>query len=175
MALPPFDVHGNLSVGRLIGRGADGPLFSIVPVTLAELHDRFVRGKSAQRARIWDGWMRHRQKLDQLPVPYATLVDGSFVTTKGEPKDVDVCILYEAEVVNGLPAGAASQWEALLDHGAAAAHHFMDLYHAPVYHFSNPRFAATTLPQVSYWTRVFGIDRLGRQKALAVVSGGGTP
>lgn len=168
MPIPHFDVHGNLAVGQLFGRGAVH--YSLSQAALHELHARFVT--SARRAAIWAGWMRHRQRLDQLPVPYLTLVDGSFTTHKHEPGDVDVCIVYDARVANALPPAAQGELRGLLDRNMAKTQHFMDLFVLPVYPFESPRFLST-LGQFSYWTRVFGIDRLGRQKGILVVNGGG--
>lgn len=172
MPLPRFDTHGNLTVGQLFTRG--GAALSLVPASLDELHDRFVRGGHARRAHVWNGWMRHRQLLDAMPVPYITLVNGSFTTTKPEPDDIDVCVLYEAEVVNAMAPPQQREFQEAMEHDRAKRDFAIDLYGVAVYHFVHPRFAETTLRNLTYWTRVFGIDRMGRQKSVVAVCGGGT-
>jgi len=172
MPIPPFDVAGNLSVGSLFG--PPGGANSLVTTTLAELHERFVQNHHLKRALIWQGWMTHRRMLDQFPVPYVTVVDGSFTTTKTEPGDVDVVILYEAEVANAMPPMQQNDFRRVLDRSTAKRDHMLDLYHFGMYPFASARFVATSLPSLTYWTRAYGVDRQGRQKALLAVIGGGT-
>lgn len=172
MPLPRFDAHGNLTVGQLFRRG--GAELSLVPASLHELHDRFVRDGLPRRAYVWDGWMRHRHVLDQMPVPYITLVNGSFTTTKPEPGDIDVCVLYEAEILNAMPPAQQRQFATAMEHDRAKRDFAIDLYGVAVYNFIHPRFSETTLRNLTYWTRVFGIDRLGRHKSVVAVCGGGT-
>lgn len=117
--------------------------------------------------------MRHRQLLDRFPVPYVTLVNGSFVTTKSEPNDVDLVVLFEAEVANGMPAQQKVAYRQALDRRQARSQYSLDLFAVGIHRFATDHFVRSSLPSISYWTRVFGIDRMGRQKAILVVTGGG--
>lgn len=170
MPLPHFDQFGNLAVGELFRRG--GTHYSLSVATLYELHERFVRRQSAARARVWHGWMEHRAKLADVPLPYLTLVDGSFLTTKAEPGDVDLCVLFDGTIADAFPPTEAAELQAVLEHESAKRDHHLDLYLLPIYPFGHPRFLVT-LARFTYWTRVFGIDRLGRQKGIVAVAEGG--
>src|SRR5690606_32917183 len=112
MPIPPFNAAGNLSIGQLIGRA--GWHASIVPVTLSEAYARFVEtvadSGSPSRSEIWEGWMRHRAAFGLLGIPFATLVDGSFISTKPNPGDIDLCILFDADRVNRLDATSRAKF-----------------------------------------------------------------
>lgn len=168
MPIPGFDRHGNLSIGDLFGRG---PNHSVTITTLGEVHDRFVRqiANSSSRSEIWDGWLRHRIDTEGVGVQYTTLVDGSFVTTKLDPGDVDICILLDADEVNQLGTQARLDLGRLLAGPACKADYRCDVYPLMVHPFRDPRFPAT-VERLSYWTRVFGIDRAGRQKSFLLVN-----
>lgn len=170
MPIPSFDLHGNLPVGNLFAEG-----HSLVHATLQEIHDRFVAQvqDSARRSLVWDGWMRHRNEVESVGIRYATLLDGSFVTAKREPEDVDLCILYDAEEANQLGPTERSQLLGLLRGPACKADYLCDAYGLGMYPFSNLRFPLT-VEGFAYWTRVFGIDRQDRQKSFLLVNERGT-
>ena len=166
MPIPPFDIHGNLAVGDLF---ADGEHYSLAHVSLREIHDRFVAGASARRKRIWSGWMHHRSEIERLGIRYATIVDGSFTTTKPEPEDVDLCILYDAEEVERLQPPTRSEFLRLVAGPSCKWDYFCDAYGLGVWPFRDQLFTLT-LDRISYWTRAFGIDRQGRQKSFLFVT-----
>jgi hypothetical protein len=168
MPIPHFDRYGNLPVGDLFAVGAGYPLLH---ASLREIHERFVvqvHG-SVERPRIWDGWMRHRTELESVGVQYTTLVNGSFLTAKQEPGDVDLCILLDAGEVNRLGLQEQNQLLPLLSGPACKPDFLCDVYSIIVHPFGDPRFPLT-LERFAYWTRVFGIDRQGRQKSFLLVN-----
>lgn len=63
------------------------------PASLEEIRQRFGR-KNAQRSRLFEGLARALQNLREASVK-RVYVDGSFVTDKPFPKDVDGC--WEAD------------------------------------------------------------------------------
>lgn len=118
--------------------------------------------------------MRHRAALDRLGLHYVTLVNGSFLTTKGEPGDVDVVLIFDADELNGLTPVARVELGRLLDRGVARSQFLLDLFFFDQRDFHDTRYSVS-LQAFSYWTRVFGVDRLGRQKCFLLIVGGGTP
>jgi hypothetical protein len=102
MTIPKFDITGNLPLADHFGAAG---LNSLIHPTLAEVKERFVAQVtgSLTRAKIWEGWMRHRSEIEKIGLSYATLVDGSFITDKVDPGDVDVCVLVDATEYNLLP------------------------------------------------------------------------
>ncbi len=171
-SIPPFDRHGNLPVGDLFQSGAQR--LTLVDATLRDVHDRFVTGfpSSKTRSRIWDGWMRHRQDLDEFGIPFATMVNGSFVTAAADPRDVDVCLVMEAESINRLEASDRSRFEALrklTDTSYTKPSYLCDTYLLRMYPMGSPRFPL--VPRgFTYWARVFGNDRRNRPKNFLLVT-----
>ncbi|HET7234567.1 MAG TPA: hypothetical protein VFJ16_31435 [Longimicrobium sp.] len=171
-SIPPFDKHGNLPVGDLFQSGAQR--LTLLDVTLQDVHDRFVAQfpKSNTRPGIWDGWMRHRQDLDAFGIPYATMVNGSFVTMKEDPGDVDICLVMEADSINQLEASDRGQFEALrklTDTSYTKLLYLCDTYLLRLYPMSSPRFPL--VPRgFTYWARVFGTDRRNRPKNFLLVT-----
>ena len=173
MVIPKFDDAGNLPVGPLVGPQAR--LDGLIPVTLAEIHDRFVaRVKGSKtRAEIWDGWMRHRADFERIGLPYATLVNGSFATAKRDPSDVDLCILVEAEDLNALPLASYKEFDRLTTPKLTIPEYRCHVYHVALYPITDPRFALTAV-ELNYWTRLFGqCKRTKRPKAFLLVTEGG--
>lgn len=74
-------------------------------VTLAEVEEAFVKGKSVQRQDIWDDFLQLTEALRHVvdTVP-AVWVGGSFLTDKDEPSDVDAVYVVEAWRVLGAKA-----------------------------------------------------------------------
>jgi hypothetical protein len=75
---------------------------------------------SSTRRRNFDGWQRLRQALVLLVPVTSQWVDGSFVTAKPDPADLDLTTLFDGpafdnlpdikrKAVNGLLAGRACQ------------------------------------------------------------------
>lgn len=173
-AFPAFDEHGQLPPRWPSTMPGHGP--TAMPATLAEIHFRFVATipESTRRPQIWNGWMRHRLEIEAMRVPYATLVNGSFLTEKVEPGDVDLCYLFDAGALEGLtPAEEARLAWLASGEPACKKEYFCDAYMAVQYPLTHPLYAEG-LHWATYWSSVFGIDRLGRGKAFLVVTEGGT-
>jgi hypothetical protein len=171
-AIPAFDRHGNLPIGDLFKPGASR--LSLLDVRLDEIKDRFVSGfpHSKTRQAIWDGWMLHRQAIEKFGLNYATLVDGSFVTSKQDPKDVDLCLLIEGADINALEASDRSsfvEFGKLVDTNHTLPLYKCDTYLLPLYSIANPRFPLTPRG-FTYWARVFGTDRKNQPKNFLLVT-----
>jgi hypothetical protein len=170
MAIPKFDKFGNIPVGDLFAKPGDPFPTPLIRTDLQTLHERFVREftRSKTRQSIWDGWMNHRFDLEKLGLRYATLVGGSFTTTKGDPSDIDLCIIFEAAGVGGLDAHARAELGRLTRSSETKPGYKCDVYPLPLYPLSNYRFGSTARDW-NYWTRVYGFDRSGHPKAVFLV------
>src|SRR5690606_12186015 len=62
---------------------------------------------------------------------------------KADPNDVDVCILFDARVADGLQGAAAAEFRTSMDRDRARREHSLDLYLLPVYPFEDSRFLTT--------------------------------
>ena len=176
--LPDFDVHGNLPPRDLFPAGAPQQRrgAAVLLASLAEMRARYVDSypKSASRPKIWDGWMEHRKALDALGIKYATLVNGSFITDRLDPGDVDLCCMVDAADVNGLPSAGQTAYRALFDVAQCKKKYLCDPYAVTVYPLTHFRFQ-TMINSITYWSNVFGVDRRGRPKSFVIVTEGGTP
>lgn len=170
--IPRFDSFGNLDAGNLF---AQGQTASIHHASLLQIKQRFVTDPvgSVSRNGIWDGWMRHRQAVSACGISFATLVNGSFCTEKLNPGDVDLCYVFEAEEFNKLAAADRAALTPLFDQAIVKSTYMCDAYFFFSYPFKHLAFPAT-VASYTYWTRVFGIDRNGRQKCILLVTDTGT-
>ncbi|MFL6801341.1 MAG: DUF6932 family protein, partial [Sphingomicrobium sp.] len=78
---------------------------------LADVQSRFVDSFATSKTRIdiWSGWQRHRADFEKLGIRFGTLIGGSFTTTKIDPNDVDLCIIFESSDVAALDAAGLAQ------------------------------------------------------------------
>lgn len=68
--------------------------------TLAEVEERFSR-HTPERERVWLLFSRLLERLSDLGIsPRAMLIDGSFVTGRQVPGDVDAAFLYDPQEIN---------------------------------------------------------------------------
>lgn len=82
--------------------------------TVADTHARFVDGfGSARRQEVFAGWQAFRGLVRQVVPVQQEFVDGSFVTDKDEPKDVDVSFWIAADDLLTLPADAQQAFRLL--------------------------------------------------------------
>lgn len=91
MPVPPFEPAGFLPAGRH-------------PCTVEEVETSLVDaiGASSSRRLIFDWWRMHRASLRHL-MPYGPQwVDGSFVTTKVDPGDVDLMTILDGPAFDAL-------------------------------------------------------------------------
>lgn len=170
--LPPFDQYGNLDAGAQV---AGAPSRPIQHCSLAELRSRFVdeMPDSTSRLEIWDGWMSHREAIEAFSIDYATLVNGSFTTTRLNPVDIDVCYVLDAVAVSALARPANQELDRLFNGLECKSRYRCDPYYIPWYPMTHLRFQSS-LQKIAYWTRVFGTDRNGRLKCIPMLSERGT-
>lgn len=171
-AIPDFDSHGNIPVGDLFAGSGHNSLYH---TTLQEVRQRFVNDVpgSGSRQGIWDGWMRHRDAVESLGIAYCTLVDGSFCTAALTPGDVDLLYVFDSAGLNALASADQLKLLALLGGPAMKSHFSCDVYAVPAYPVTSPAFPQM-ITAFTYWTRVFGLDRVGRQKSILLITERGT-
>ena len=103
--------------------------------------------------------------LRQAGVSCEVWVNGSFMTHKADPKDVDLVIRVEwAEIENNPANEATIQW-AKQDH---SGHLGCDSYVLIEYPETHPEYASS-LALRSYWRGQFGFNRANEVKGIAVV------
>jgi len=94
-------------------------------------------------------------------------VDGSFTTSKMEPDDVDILIVFDFQALNGLPVQMQPQVQAMLNRQYVKQNFNIDLLllvknHPDVdYDYDEKR---------SYWRGWFGFDRQESAKGLVRIA-----
>lgn len=174
MPIPPFDERGVLGIpdptDGTPGRVAYNHL-ALVPVTLEEVHQRFVveTAENTHRAYLWNGWMEFRREFERFDLAYHTWLGGSFLTTKSHPGDIDLCLIFEGSDYGLLSRAAQDELARIIDRASAKTRFHCDILpivNFPVWH---PRFVQSSIG-FNYFTRVFGVDRAGNQVSMLIIS-----
>jgi len=85
MAIPSFNEHGLLPTG-------------IYDCTLEELKERFGRfQRSDRRQRLYRKLADYVEALKSAKIAQELIIDGSFVTSKAEPNDIDVILVLRSD------------------------------------------------------------------------------
>src|SRR3954452_15377682 len=92
MPIPALDADGLLPPGRHTA-------------SVAEVKAAFVDpfGGSASRMAIFTGWRMHRESLQNVVPGMYQWIDGSFVTSKLDPGDIDVVTFIDGVQYDAMP------------------------------------------------------------------------
>ena len=127
--------------------------------TLAELHALCVAPFPASRTRpaIFAGLSAFLAVLAGFGVPMELWVDGSFVTNKPDPNDVDVAVLVEQSRFDSLPPDRREKlFDLFWRREAARARWRVDAYIFP----DGDR------AQEAFWRNLYGYSRTGEAKGI---------
>ena len=117
-------------------------------------------GKNSTRKNLFIGYLRYNQDLARLlnDRPYEQWIDGSFISKKLNPSDIDLVTFISHEVVNDLGDRLAKFQSSL-----AKENYGIDGYVVRVYPESHRLFVRTSSDTV-YWRHWFGTTKLDRHK-----------
>lgn len=109
-------------------------------VTVAEFREAFVDAfpSSKRRPVIFDRWLQHREALSSLVSVQAQWIDGSYVTGKLEPGDIDVVTILDGPTTDTLPVTRLPLLKSLLDGPRTKASWDVDSYPLAVYPEDHP-------------------------------------
>jgi len=114
---------------------------------------------SDSRPSIAEGFLRLRATAAEVGVSATQWVDGSFVTSKLNPGDIDVVSFIHSDVLDKLDApGRQFVVETLAAGPKAKPRYRTDSYFVPVYDSTHPFFAQYESVR-SYWRKWFGRGR----------------
>ena len=134
----------------------------------------FVTG-SRQRAKIYEGWKKHRNALQTAGLPTASrqLLNGSFTTSKPTPGDIDLAVeVPDADQV--FQDSRRLQAIVALLRGPEMKPEFdCDAYPIYVFPEEHPHYRRATVEGIRYWTKWFARTRLGNCKGRVWVTVGG--
>ncbi|HVL99006.1 MAG TPA: hypothetical protein VM324_06925 [Egibacteraceae bacterium] len=157
MGIPDFDDAGNLPPGRHES-------------TEDEIAERLVGAfsTSTTRTAIFQYWRQHRRALDELVEVRCQWLDGSFVSAKTDPADVDIVTVVEGSSFDEMPPHRR-----LLVTSLIGGHYTEDFWQCDAYpvvayprgHLGHPKFRIAC----ERWEDYFGHDRDGSPKGFLVV------
>lgn len=107
-----------------------------------------------KRSRIYERFTEFCDRLQEFGISFEVWVDGSYLTEKPEPNDVDVVVFAEAQALSRLSEEAFADMRETLD---SARHRYdTDAY------FAIP----SNEERRAYWRGFFGFDREEKPKGL---------
>ena len=156
--IPMFDQNGNLPVGFING-------------TIGEFKERFVveLDGSVTRGDIFSMYLNYCKKMDYLEVAVEQWVDGSYITNKEDPSDIDLVTHIDALKANE-SAELQEDLTKLLDNAHCKSQYRCDVYVIPIYPKELPDEYRIYKKSEKYWSKWFGKDRAGNPKGIVEFS-----
>ena len=138
------------------------PIFSagIHSLTIDDFESRVVMPfpSDLRRIALFQSFLTWINELKILGITGEIWVDGSYITEKPNPDDIDL-YFFNARMSRQLNATESKQLEKLIDHDEVRVKFSLDLYlEAPAPYNSSP------LDQKAYWSGLFGFQH-DRSKA----------
>jgi hypothetical protein len=129
-------------------------------VTPQEFQEHFVAAfpESKTRGRLFRRWERHLEALTSVIAVEAQWIDGSFVTSKLDPSDIDMVSVLDGPTFDALPAGLRSMVEGLLAGKATKAVWGLDSFAVLRYPDGSP-FKAAADAAADEWHQFWQGDR----------------
>ena len=107
-------------------------------------------GGSSTRARLFTRWQRHREALSSVVPIQAQWIDGSYVTDRLDPGDVDVVSLIDGPTFDALAPALQLMVSQLVSGSGTRAVWGIDSYLLPVYPGGHP-LRPETVKGLTYW------------------------
>jgi len=93
---------------------------------------------SGTRADLFVRWLEHRRALELILGSYRQWVNGSFVTAKTDPGDIDVVTSFDPTAIRSLLPREREALGTLLDAIQARAAYCCHSFYVPLYPLSHP-------------------------------------
>ncbi len=120
---------------------------------------------SVTRKNIFAGYMRHASDLLQIVDRCEQLIDGSFVTNKNDPGDVDLVCFVDKDELDNLSLVDQAKFTALVSGKSTKSTHFCDSYFVPTVPIGHPLFEEIRKLR-KYWLGEFSFDRTENPKGI---------
>ncbi|WP_372623382.1 DUF6932 family protein [Falsiroseomonas sp.] len=135
--------------------------------TVADIKTHFVDAfpTSATRETIFEGYKRHTTDLQQCNVAFDQYADGSFVSSKVDPGDIDFVCIADADTIDALPPEKQRIIATLFRGKATKATHQCDAYFIASVPDTDPRHQSYWANR-KFWLGCFGFDRADKPKGF---------
>lgn len=137
-------------------------------MSLDDIEGNFVDSfpSSNTRPHIMRGYKQHVAALASLGVTFEQFLDGSFISTKNDPGDVDFVCFANPDDVDRLPPEQQTLLRSLvLNPQETKRAYYCDAYFCPIVPENDPRYGQLRVSR-KYWMGEFGFDRLDRPKGI---------
>lgn len=126
-------------------------------------------GASAVRVRLLAAWRAHRDGLLSVGVPIlAQWIDGSFVSAKPEPGDVDVVTLLDGDLFDALPTSTRAM--AVLGFAGHQTRDWLGIDSFAIFDYGPSHLKGNMAGREKQkWDRQWGRDRANRPKGYLEV------
>lgn len=131
------------------------------------LVDAFSR--SMHRRPLFESWKAVREAIRRIVKVETEWIDGSYVTKKEEPNDIDLVTHIDGPALDGLDAADQAMLRGLVSADVSQYLHGCDSYICPVYPAGHPSYGLYQ-HAVQYWEKWFGHDRNGDPKGYLEVT-----
>jgi hypothetical protein len=134
------------------------------PATVPEVEDALVKAfpSSQTRAPIFNEWNQLRDAMVAIVPLWEHWLDGSYVSKKVDPNDIDLCSHFDGPVFDALDSDAQARFNALANTEIATAPR-CDSFVVGAYPEGHEAHA-TYVSLAEGWDSVFGSDRSGNPK-----------
>lgn len=149
--IPEYDSKGQLPPG-------------VYRPSLVEFVERYIAGfpSSISREEIFAGYLRYCSMLYQFDIVISNFVDGSYITNKVDPGDVDMVLLIDGPKADRL---SPLQRQQFVTEKMAKALYHCDSYVVPVFTEEDQRRPITDY-WYEYWKKWFCKDRQNCEKGI---------
>lgn len=140
------------------------------PMNLDEIEKVFVTPfpHSSTRPNVMSGFRRHTNDLLALVDEYTQFIDGSFVSNKNDPRDIDLVCFIDGDKVDALSPPQQAKLRELVLGPTTKASHKCDAYFCPSYPDTHANYDFFRSKR-KYWMGEFGYDRSDVPKGIVVV------
>lgn len=97
------------------------------------------------------------EKVEEIGISFEVWIDGSFVTNKEEPNDIDIAFFYDPNAANLLPADKKIIFQEVANNSISKYRYNCDVYFLP----------NDSIDLRSYWRGWFGFTRTEKAKGFA--------
>ena len=152
-----FDSFGNLPAG-------------IHEYDIGKVKSEFVDSfpHSNTRSAIFEGLLSYRDDLSAIISVFEQVLDGSFVTFKNDPNDVDCFISIDANALNAMGTAEQQAFQRMVAGKTTESAYKVDAYYCPHVSETDPNYNDYRALR-KYWLGEFGYDRHENPKGLVKV------
>jgi hypothetical protein len=139
--------------------------------TVEEVEAALVEGfpGSTRRRPLFERWIAVREAIRRVTAVDSDWLDGSYVTKKSEPDDIDMLTICDAAAIDGLDEPSRALLSGLVAREISRELHLCHSFLLVVYPEGHPAHAVYQASR-QYWEDLFGHDRAGDPKGFLEIA-----